>query len=182
MNGGTIGIKTRLLDIPSVIGIEPTYLTETTGKWLILVEKSQKDQARRAIDTVINETLFPDSQTERPGRSNRHNINASLVSYAAAFQKESTTSTIQFLQPPHNAYKRHIRASYDIENTKSFPNIENKKKKYSPSIVTTSNDTSATVSITNDESTIISTFSHDDFLKMLEKKQHFVQSRDRSIL
>ena len=61
MNGGTNGIKTRLLAIPSVIGIEPTYLTDTTGKWLILVKKSQKDQTRRAIDTVINDTLFPDS-------------------------------------------------------------------------------------------------------------------------
>ena len=133
------------------------------------MKKTQKDQARRAIDTVINETLFPESQTERPGRSNRHNINASLVSYDAALQKESTLFTIQFLQPPQNAYKRHIRASYDIENTKSFPNIENKKKKYSTSIVTTTNDTTATASITNDESTIISTFSHDDFLKMLGK-------------
>ena len=134
MNGGTNGIKTRLLAIPSVIGIEPTYLTETTGKWLILVKKAQKDQARRAIDTVINEILFPDSQTERPGRSNRHNINASLVSYAAALQKVSTPSTIQFLQPPQNAYKRHIRASHDIENTKSFPNTKNKKKKIPPTI------------------------------------------------
>ena len=50
-------------------------------------KKSQKDQSRRAIDIVINETLFPESQTERPGRSNRHNINASLVTYAAALQK-----------------------------------------------------------------------------------------------
>ena len=146
------------------------------------MKKAQKDQARRAIDTVINEILLPDSQTERPGRSNRHNINASLVSYAAALQKESTPSIIQFLQPPQNDYKRHIRASYDIENTKSFLNIENKKKKYSTSIVTTSNDTSATASITNDESTIISTFSHDDFLKNARKKQHFLQSRDKSIL
>ena len=33
MNGSTNnGIKTRLLAIPSVIDIEPTYLTETTGK------------------------------------------------------------------------------------------------------------------------------------------------------
>ena len=169
MHGGTNGIKKRLLDIPSVIAIEPTYLTETSGKWLILVKKSQKDQARRAIDTVISETLFPDSQTERPGRSNRHNINDSLVSYAAALQKESTPSTIQFLQPPQNAYKRHIRASYDIENDTSFPTIENKKKKHSSSITHDTNNTSATASITNVESTTVSTFSHDDFLKMLEK-------------
>ena len=69
----------RLLAIPSVIDIEPIYLTEISVKWFVLVNKAQKDQARRAIDIVINETLFPDSQTERPEKSNRHNINASLV-------------------------------------------------------------------------------------------------------
>ena len=145
-------------------------------------EKSPERSSQKSYRyTVINDTLFPDSQTERPGRSNRHNINTTLVSYVEALQKESTPSTIQFLQPPQNAYKRHIRASYDIENTKSFPNLENKKKKYSTSIVNTTNDTTATASITNDESTIISSFSHDDFLKMLKKKQLILQSRDRSI-
>ena len=48
------GIKTRLLEIPSVIGLEPPYLTEYSGKWLVLVKKTQKYQTRRAIDTVIN--------------------------------------------------------------------------------------------------------------------------------
>ena len=88
------GIKTRLLEIQSVIGLEHMYLTESSGKWLVLVKKIQKDQARRAIDTVINETLFPDSQTEKLGRSNRHNIKSSIVTYAASLQKESTPSTI----------------------------------------------------------------------------------------
>ena len=117
------GIKKRILDISSVIGIEPTYLTDSSGTWLVLVKKAQKDQARRAIDIVINETIFPDSQTERHGRSNRHSINSSLVTYATVLQKESTPSTIIFLQPPQNAYKYHIRASYDIENEASFPII-----------------------------------------------------------
>ena len=68
-------LKKRLLAIPPVIGIKPTYLTESSGKWLVSIKKITKDQVRREIDTVINETLFPVSQTERPGRSNRHNIN-----------------------------------------------------------------------------------------------------------
>ena len=108
---------------------ESTYLTESSGKWLVLVKKSQKYQARKEIGIVINETLSPDSQTERPGRSNIHNINSSPVTYAASLQKESTPSTIQFFQPPQNAYKRQIRASYDIENGASFPVIHNPKKK-----------------------------------------------------
>ena len=126
------GIKTRLLDIPSIIGLEPTYLTEAPRKWLVVVKKSQTDQLRRSIDTVINKILFFDSQTEIPGQSSRHNINSSLVTYATALQKESIPSTIQFLNSPPNAYERHIRASYDIGNADSFPAINNKKETIIP--------------------------------------------------
>ena len=95
-------------------------------------KKIRKNQTRRAIDTVINETLFPDSQTERPGRSNIHNINSSLVTYTVALQKESTPFTIQSLKPPQTSYTRHIRASCNIKNEAKFPVIDNKKKKLSP--------------------------------------------------
>ena len=121
------GIKTRLLDIPSVIGLEPPYLTKSSGKWLVVVKKFQKDQVRRAIDTVINEILFLDPQIKKPGRYNKYNINSCLVTYDAALQKEATLSTIQFTNPPQNAYKSPIRASYDIDNDTSFPAIEEKK-------------------------------------------------------
>ena len=41
MNAGTnYGIKKRLLAISSVINIEPTYLIEFSGKWLVLVQTS----------------------------------------------------------------------------------------------------------------------------------------------
>ena len=59
------GIETQLLEIPSVFGLEPTYLTESSGKWLVLLKKIQKDQARRSIDTVINETLFSHIHKQR---------------------------------------------------------------------------------------------------------------------
>ena len=101
---------------------------------------------------------FPNFQTERLGRSNIHNINSFLVTYATALQKESTPSTIQFLQLAQNAYKRHIRASYDIKNEASFPVIEHKKKKPSTKHITDTNDTPATISITNDDCTIVSSF------------------------
>ena len=81
------GIQTRLLDISSVIGLEATYLIEFFGKWLVVVKKPQKDKTRRAMATVINETLFPEIQTERPGRLNIYNINYSLVNYTASLQK-----------------------------------------------------------------------------------------------
>ena len=37
------GLKYRLLAITSVIGLEPRYLTTKSGKWLVIVKKSQKD-------------------------------------------------------------------------------------------------------------------------------------------
>ena len=120
------GLKENLIAIPSVIGLEPTYFTEKSGKWLLLVKKSQKDNARIAIDQIINDTIFPDSQVTKPGRENRHNINASLVTYVDTFQKTNTPSTIQFHHPPQNTVKGNIRASYGINQLDSFPNLNKK--------------------------------------------------------
>ena len=43
------GIKNRLLEIPTVIGLKPTYLTESSEKWLVVVRKlkniKQKEQS-----------------------------------------------------------------------------------------------------------------------------------------
>ena len=89
-------------------------------------KKSKKDQARQEIDQIINDTIFPDSQIEKPGRSNHHNINSVLVSYAAALQKEATPTTIQFHNSPQHVVKRHIRASYNVDIINVFPAIGNK--------------------------------------------------------
>ena len=62
-------------------------------------KKAEKDQTRRAIDSTINEIIFPGSQTETPGRSSRHAINNSRATYDASLQKESTPSTINFFNP-----------------------------------------------------------------------------------
>ena len=94
------GLKDRLLAINSVIEIEPTCLTTKSYKWLVIVKTSQKDQTRQEIDQVINNTIFHEFQVAKPGRSNRHNINSVLVSYATALQKETTSTTIQFHNPP----------------------------------------------------------------------------------
>ena len=37
-------------------------------------QKARKDQARQEIGQVINDTIFPDSQINKPVRSNRHII------------------------------------------------------------------------------------------------------------
>ena len=53
-----------------------------------------------------------------------------------------------------------------------FSRYRQQKEKISPTILPDSNDTFATASITNDESSIVSLFSHDDFLKILEKNNN----------
>lgn len=61
--------------------------------------------------------------------------------------------------------KRHIRTSYNIENVDSFPNIDNKNGKTSPKIKhITSNQTTTTVSLSDEESTIVSYFSQINIL------------------
>ena len=102
------GLKKQIIAIPFVSGLEPAHLTEKSGKLLLLVNKSQKDNTRTAIDQIINDIIFPDSKIERPSRANRHNINTPLVTYAADLQKANTTSTIQFHNPSQNAVKRNI--------------------------------------------------------------------------
>ena len=122
-------LKECLLAITSAISLEPTYFTAKSGKWLVIVKKTKKDQARQEIDQIINDTIFPNSQVEKPGRSNHNNINSVLVSYAEARQKEAITTTIQFHNSPQYAIKRNIQASYNVDNINVFPAIGNKKGK-----------------------------------------------------
>ena len=69
--------------------------------------------------------------------------------------------------------KRHIRASYVIKNTDYFPILGNTNIKISPKFnEINSNTTTTTVSLSNKESTISPSFSHDDFLKTLQKIIH----------
>ena len=88
------GLTKGVVAIPSVIKIEPTYLTEKSGKWLLLVNKSQKYHTRTAIDQITNDTIFPDFYVDIFGRANWYNINTSLVTYAVTLQKLNTPSTI----------------------------------------------------------------------------------------
>ena len=91
------------------------------------------------------------------------------MSYVVALQKEATPTTIQFRNPPQHTVKRHIRASYDVDNITAFPAIGNKKGKTSKTFSDIhSTTTNTTTSISNEESTIVSNFSHDNFLKILE--------------
>ena len=39
------GLKERLIALPSVNGLEPTFLTEKSGKWLVVVESKKKIKA-----------------------------------------------------------------------------------------------------------------------------------------
>ena len=120
------GLKYKLENIPSITNIEKTYLSSTSGKWLVITTKKQKEQARHEIDNLINNTTFSPS-TERHGRSNRYNINTVLVSYATSLQKESTPREQQYNHEPNHVFKRNVNVSYDVEDERVFPTLNNKK-------------------------------------------------------
>ena len=71
----------------------------------MITTKKQKEEARHDIDNLINNTTFPPN-TERPGRSNRYNVNTALVSHAASLQKEYTPRTKACLQTKYKCILR----------------------------------------------------------------------------
>ena len=54
-----LGLKDKLEHLPSIINIEKIYLSSTSGKWLVITTKKQKEQARHDIDNLINNTRLP---------------------------------------------------------------------------------------------------------------------------
>ena len=131
---------------------------------LLLVKKFQKDNTRTVIDQIINDTIFPESQVDKPGRANRYNINISLAIYVASPQQANVPTSIQFHNPPQNIVKHNIRASYNIDKIDTFFNLENKKTKSANITNMDSDATHTTTSLSNEES-----LSREEFLQMLKK-------------
>ena len=125
------GLKDKLENLPSVTNIENTYLSSTSGKWLVITTKKQKEQARHDTDNIINNTTFLNS-IERSGRSNRYSIDTALVSYTAALQKESTPRDQQYHHAPKNAFKRNFNVSYDVEDERVLPTLNLKNNNRNP--------------------------------------------------
>ena len=96
------GMHTSLLTLSSILGIETTYLSPTSSKWFVIVNKKQKEKFRLETDAAINNTTFSPEKTEKTGRSNRFNIKSSLVSYAAALKHKFTPAGIEFVTPSNN--------------------------------------------------------------------------------
>ena len=97
--------KEQSINLPSITNVEHIYLSSTSGKYLALITKARKDQVRKDIDNIINETSFSHG-VECPGRSNRYNINTALISYTVAQQKESTPSNVHYHHVPSHTFKR----------------------------------------------------------------------------
>lgn len=55
------------------------------------------------VDNTIHNTTFLADQTSKPGRSNKFNINSTLVFYAIAIQHEDSPEIIQYDSTPINA-------------------------------------------------------------------------------
>ena len=128
----------------------------------------------------MNTTSFPPS-TERPDRSNRYNIDTSLVSNAVALQKESTSFEKQYNHASKHAFKQNANVSYDVEDKRLFLTLNNKKTKLTEKTETAANDlashdTFAIASLSNDDYTIPSSFNHEEFLKKLEERNNKLRS------
>ena len=117
-------LKEKLENIPSVTNIEQIYISSTSGKWLVIT--TQKKQSRHDIDDLINNTTFLPN-IERPDRSNRYNINTALVSYATTLQKKSIPREQKYNHAPNHAFKRKVNISYDVEDERVSPKLNNNK-------------------------------------------------------
>ena len=59
------GMNTSLLTLSSILGIETTYLSLTSGKWFVLVSKKQKEKSRLETDAAINNKTFSTEKNEK---------------------------------------------------------------------------------------------------------------------
>ena len=72
--------------------------------------------------------------------------------------------------------KHHIEVSYDIKNPDSFSILDNKRVKTSPKTNDISSNTTTTaVYLSNKEFIILFSFSHSEFLKILENKHIYLK-------
>ena len=56
------GLKEILENLPFITNTKKTYMSSTSGKWLVITTKKQKEQARHDIDDPINNKTFPLAQ------------------------------------------------------------------------------------------------------------------------
>ena len=115
--------------IGSIKGFEPTFLSDTRGKWLLVTTKSMKSRAQASFDDILKKLSIPMNTSNPPGRVSKANNNTDMISYAAMLTKDTTPYDLNKNLPPKSSLKRNFTISYDIDATNDFPNIPNTPKK-----------------------------------------------------
>ena len=144
--------------IGSIKGFEPTFLSDTRGKWLLVTTKSMKPRAQASFDDILKDCSIPMNTLNPPGRVSKANNNTDMISYAAMLTKDTSPYDLNKNLPPKTSLKRNFTISYDINATNDFPNIPNtqKKVKQKPNTRTresmgNNNNTTSTVSNNNED-------------------------------
>ena len=76
--------------IESIKGFEPTFLSDTRGKWLLFTTKSMKLLAQASFDDIFKHYSIPTNTLHPPGRVSKNNNNTDMVSYAAMLTQDTT--------------------------------------------------------------------------------------------
>lgn len=76
-------ISPRLINIPSIRGIEATHMFESNEKWLLITIKLLKNRVQLVIDKVIRDCNIPESIAHPSGRVPSKIVSEALVSYTA---------------------------------------------------------------------------------------------------
>ena len=96
-------VQDKLRQVAGISGIEETHLTIDKGKWLVVTNKACKNQVKKEVDRILRETtlkIIAPEYNNQPGTISKEHRNPTLVSYAAAFQREIENGpTIKTWQP-----------------------------------------------------------------------------------
>ena len=109
-------------------GLEPTFLSDTRRKWILVTTKLMKPRAQASFDESLIQYSIPMNTLHPPGRVSKHINNTDMMSYAAMLTQETTIYDLNKNIPLKSSLKRNFTVSYDINATNDFSNISNTKK------------------------------------------------------
>ena len=84
-------VQEKLRRVAGISGIDETHLTLDKGKWLVVINKACKNQVKKEVDRILREMtlkIIAPEYNNQPGTISREHRNPTLVSYAAALQRE----------------------------------------------------------------------------------------------
>ena len=123
-------VQKKLRQVAGISGIEETHLTLDKGKWLVATNKSCKTQVKKEVDRILREMTLKIIALEynnQLGIISKEHRNPTLVSYAAALQRETESGpTIKNVVTPRQS-KRPCDVLYGATNVFP-PKRENKRQ------------------------------------------------------